>query len=179
MMMRNLAFLLATAALLFAMQQTKPGYARITGPINYHAGWKERGATQAFAAELIGGKVARRLKAGPKILTSSGVWVLVGVRAESLKESAMIASARWRDARGIEYRASDRVPSSLPVLTSARLEPGLPQTGVLVFEIPEQALRNGEITLALNPYWPLGGELALAAGPLGEAAILEEFDLQL
>lgn len=179
MMVRNLAILVVSVALLAAMQLTKPGYAEITAPIVSTADWKQAGATRSFKAEITGAKVARRLKSQSKTLTTSGVWVLIGVKAEALQESTTIGGARWVAQSGIEYLVSDRMPVRLELLTNNRLEPGIPKPGVLVFEIPEHELRGGTLHLQRSRFAPLGGELALSAGPIGDAPIEDEFDLQL
>lgn len=92
---------------------------------------------------------------GPPVLDTSGVWVLVRVRAEGLREPARIGYAALVDQQGRTFRSSSRADQDL---VDRPLQPQLEVEGEIVFEIPADAV--GPMQLRLSP---AGSDLRLDA----------------
>lgn len=172
----------AAIVALYAMQNTQPGYGDITGPLVVaRGGPKEALAARDFQVEVTGYKAARRLKTvqygKPGLLTTGGVWVLVAVKARALARTVTLTSASWEGPSRARYHASERLPSSLGMLSSARLDPGLEREALLAFEIPESELAGGTLRIAQTPYTPMRGEIVVGMPPFTGDRIVEELDL--
>ena len=83
---------------------------------------------------------------GPPVLDTAGVWVLVKVRVEGLREPTRIAYAALVDGQGRTFRSTFR--TSQP-LVDRTLQPQLPVEGEIVFEVPADAL--GQMRLRVSP----------------------------
>ena len=83
---------------------------------------------------------------GPPVLDTGGVWVLVKVRVEALREPTRIAYAALVDEQGRTFRATFRTTQNLVDRT---LQPQLPVEGEIVFEVPAAAL--GRMRLRVSP----------------------------
>jgi hypothetical protein len=79
-------------------------------------------------------------------LDTSGAWVIVDLTAAALSAPDLIERMLLRDEDGREYRASTRVEN--PMLKTP-FEPGIPERGDVVFEVPTDAL--GNVTLIALP----------------------------
>ena len=83
---------------------------------------------------------------GPPVLDTAGVWVMVKVRVESLREPTRIAYAALVDEQGRTFRSTFRTTQNLVDRT---LQPQLPVEGEIVFEVPADAL--GRMRLRASP----------------------------
>lgn len=177
------AGLLAMAVLaLYGMQRTSPGYADITRPIAVRGKLGENVQARTFALQTTGVRLARRLRyeayGQEHVLTTSGVWAVVGVRAEALAESLSIMSAGWRAQNGARYEASQRLSTFSRLISQQRLEPGLPRDGLIVFEVPESQLAGATILVSQASFLPLDSELEIDPGGLGASQVTEEIRLE-
>lgn len=84
-------------------------------------------------------------------LRPSGVFVVLNARATSLRAPLTLSTAFVRTADGREIYATDQVTS--PTLSSTELQPGFWKEGVVVVDVPADAL-NGA-SLVLSPRSPL------------------------
>ncbi|GAA1833479.1 hypothetical protein GCM10009682_59780 [Luedemannella flava] len=82
---------------------------------------------------------------------STGVWVIVTVRAASRDEPVAIGFAGLRDAAGRVYWASERVKQDLR--GGRTLQPGIRVEGEIAFEVPRAAPSGGlTVLLAKNMF---------------------------
>lgn len=78
---------------------------------------------------------------------TSGVWLIVKMRATSIKEPTSIAYAVLRDDRGRLFSASGRVRQAFD--GGRPLQPGVRVQGEIAFEIPRDAA-EGDLTVMLG-----------------------------
>jgi hypothetical protein len=76
---------------------------------------------------------------------TSGVWILVTVRLVALHEPVSVGYMALRDGQGRTYRASARISQ---VLDGWRLQPGVPVTGEVAFEVPVAVAGNLAVQFA-------------------------------
>jgi hypothetical protein len=82
---------------------------------------------------------------------TSGVWIIVKVKVVARGEPMGVAYAAVRDGKGNTYRASERIDQ--PLATASRtLQPGIPVTGEIAFEVPVGVATDLSVRLAKNPY---------------------------
>lgn len=104
-------------------------------------------------------------------LDTSGAWIVVDLTAAAVSSPEGIERLAVRDGDGREYFAASRVPN--PMLDGL-FEPGIPERGDVVFEVPTDAL--GDLTLRVmadSPHlWPRAiGEIALQTGEVEPEAV--------
>lgn len=88
---------------------------------------------------------------------TSGVWILVTVRLVALHEPIGVGYMALRDGQGRTYRASERLDQIL--IGGWSLEPGVPVTGEVAFEVPVAVAGNLSIRIAK----PSLGDLSMDA----------------
>ena len=82
-----------------------------------------------------------------KVMTTSGVWVVVTATLGATSASNSVARATWVGPTGLQYDSSDRA-GYMPGLPPHSLDPGLPKMARFVFEtLPDQVSR---VTLVLS-----------------------------
>lgn len=177
----SLALLIAATLLLYGLQRSGPGYAEITAALPSHGAAKQVLVTGDFEATVIGSKAARRLRhknfGQTQVLTTSGVWVVVGVKAKALKESMTLTAAHWQGSNGAAYFASDRVSSHPALLSQKTLQPGLDGQGIIIFEIPESELQGATLTISRTPFAALEPDVEVSMPDFEASKIVDEFDL--
>ena len=180
---RNISLGCAALLVLYAMQRTQPGYAEIIGPFVSRGIEKQGTATKEFEVQLTGFKAAHRLKTGrngkTSVLTTDGIWVLVGVKAKASKQSLTLTAASWQGPSKAIYYTSDRLPPHITMLANQRLEPGMEIQGLIIFEIPHSELQHATLRLAQNKFAPLAGEAEIVMPAFGGDRIVDEFDLDI
>lgn len=144
--------MVAAATLLAALQTTAPPYAVLTGPIRSAGHQSETVSSTTFSV-----KVHRVLKArtiayeqfGRAVdLQSSGVWVVVSAELHAFRETMPVRAATLIGASGRLYRQSRRAGGAPDVLSAKVVQPGLPTTGIFVFELPEDETRSLNLVLS-------------------------------
>jgi hypothetical protein len=142
----------AAAVLLAALQATTPPYAKLTGPISTVG---RQG--QTVSSDTFGVKVNRVLKAkaigydqfGRTVdLQSSGVWVVISAELQAFRKTMPVRAATLIGASGRMYRQSRRAGEAPNNLSVKTVQPGLPTTGLLLFELPEDELRDMKLVLS-------------------------------
>lgn len=152
----SLLLILASALALYGMQRSTPRYMDLTGPI------VERGVmgvavdTRLFQATIERVQFARQLAyrrlGAEQVRDTGGVWAIVWLRLAAADTSATMAEAAWLGPDGLAYRHTDRLSLARGVPPYA-LDPGLPRSVRLVFEIrPDQA--RGAALLLSSRYGP-------------------------
>ena len=145
------------ALLLFALQQTTPGYSEITGPITQQGVAGTRINARSFTLRVEKVILAERLRwqafGRSYDRDTGGLWAVALVEAEGTPSTATLGGAVWQAASGLRFEASQRAEQARGFLRGKRLEPGLPQRGLLIFEIGRDAARGGAL-LVSESRWP-------------------------
>ncbi|KQN72597.1 hypothetical protein [Devosia sp. Leaf64] len=164
-------FALGMTALVLAMlQTTTPPYAMLTGPIKTAGPQSERVTSATFAIDVATVKQARVLaydQFGKAVeLDTSGMWVVVSAKLEDFRQTMPVRAATLIGASGRRYRQSQRAGGAPDVLASKIVQPGLPTTGLFVFEIPEDEL--SKMTLVVSEQYDpqLQDEISVSLTPL-------------
>lgn len=167
----KLGTLVLAAVLLAGMQRYTPGYAEITGPIPLKGNLGETLAGRGFSVRADKVLLAEKLRFkayGREVeRDTGGVFALVIARLEAQPASITIGSAIWRSAQGVRFVTSPRVQGVPRLLGTDRLEPGLPQRGLFIFEVPREAVAGATLLVA-SSRWPrldTQVEIALPAKP--------------
>ncbi len=157
--LKGLGGVALTAAVLYGMQRTTPGYGDITAPRPIAGKLGHRVEGRTFAIDIGKVQLARTVitkgAARDGAFTTSGVWVLVEGTAEALNESLTLLSAEWLGPNGVRYAMSQRLSSLPGMLPGQRLEPGLPTPVLMAFEIPESQVAGGTLLIARSAWAPL------------------------
>ncbi|KRE14536.1 hypothetical protein ASE66_14310 [Bosea sp. Root483D1] len=168
---------LIAALLLAGMQRFTPGYAEITGPIPLKGDLGEtltgRGFTVRADKVLLAEKLRFKAYGREVERDTGGVFALVIARLDAQPVSTTVSGAIWRSAQGARFVASPRFQGAPRLLGTDRLEPGLPQRGVFIFEVPREAVAGATLLVAASR-WPrldTQAEIALPA-TLGTPASL-------
>lgn len=167
----------ATLAMLLAMRESMPNYNARMAPIVERGAPGEYVHGRRFAARVTAVETARMLRFArsgtPDSVEqrdSSGVWLIVQASAMAVQEPTLIGSAAILTRDGRRYEQSGRLYNAPPTLAARELQAGVASAGVLIFELPVDALAGARLALAANRIDPLDSELqidlALAAPPL-------------
>ncbi|CCJ48698.1 hypothetical protein AZ16_1652 [Bordetella bronchiseptica B18-5 (C3)] len=152
----TLALLLLAALALYGMQRSTPRYLDLTGPIVERGAMGEAVRTRQFDATVQRVQFARQLRyrslGRERVRETAGVWAVVWVRLAALDASTQVGEAAWLGPDALTYRHTDRLGLA-PGVPPYMLDPGLPRTVRLVFEIrPDQA--RGATLLLSERYSP-------------------------
>ncbi|WP_447920248.1 hypothetical protein [Achromobacter aegrifaciens] len=139
----TLLLVLAAALALYAMQRSTPRYMALTGPISVRGAMGQTVSARQFDVTVQRVQFARQLSyqrlSAPQTRETGGVWAIVWLRLAARGTSATVGEAAWLGPDGLAYRHTDRLVLARNQPPHA-LEPGLPRTVRLVFEIrPDQA----------------------------------------
>lgn len=151
------AALAIAALILFALQQTTPGYSEITGPITQNgvAGTviHARGFTLRVEKVVLAERLRWQAFGRSYDRDTGGLWAVAVVDAEGTPATTALNGATWQAASGLRFEASQRAESARGFLRGKRLEPGLPQRGLLIFEIGRDTARGGALLVSMSR-WP-------------------------
>lgn len=151
--------------LLWLMRTSLPSYDELTGPLPFTATPQAAAATDNLRIEL--GKPllskAVRYKAFGRAYerTTDGVWLIIPVEVQAMRESTQVRGAVWQALDGRRYAASQRVEDATGNLAGKNIQPGLPRRNLLVFELPEDAAHDGVLLLSEQAFPRLAAELRL------------------
>ncbi len=167
----KLGALVLAVMLLVGMQRYTPSYAEITGPIPLKGNLGETLTGRIFSVRgdkvLLAEKLRFKAYGREVERDTGGVFALVIARLEAQPASVNVGSAIWRSAQGVRFVASPRVQGAPRLLGTDRLEPGLPQRGLFIFEVPREAVAGATLLVA-SSRWPrldTQVEIALPAKP--------------
>lgn len=138
--------------LLAFFQSTTPRYAKLTGPIVTTGAQAQTVASTTFSIKVT--KVERARTVAYKRFGRSterqtqGIWVIVSSELRSMQETMQVREAAIRGASGRLYRQSRRVGDAPQQVVEKFLQPGLPTTGIFIFELPEQ--ETSDMTLVVS-----------------------------
>ncbi|PSH67693.1 hypothetical protein CU102_17560 [Phyllobacterium brassicacearum] len=181
----NILVLCAAIVVLYGMQQSKPHYMDLTGPIPVPGKMHDKVRTRQFDVIVDNVVFARELTferfGTTKVMTTSGVWVVVTVALGATSASNSVARATWVGPTGLQYDSSDRT-GYLPGLPPHSLEPGLPKMARFVFEtLPDQV--SGATLVLSNQLFPrLDSQAHIAIDDFkkfndGQPLVLDSFDM--
>lgn len=175
----KLGALVLAAMLLVGMQRYTPGYAEITGPIPLNGSLSEtltgRGFTVRADKVLLAEKLRFKAYGREVERDTGGVFALVIARLEAQPASINVGSAIWRSAQGARFVASPRFQGAPRLLGTDRLEPGLPQRGIFIFELPREAVEGATLLVAASR-WPrldTQAEITLPAKPDAPTPVID------
>lgn len=148
----SIAMTIVSLAVLAALQATTPPYAMLTGPIKTAGRQADVVAGTMFSARVKQVQKARTLvwdQFGRAVeRQSSGTWVVVSAELQAMRETLPVRGATVIGASGRLYRQSRRADSAPNVLSAKLVQPGLPTTGIFIFEMPEEETRDMELVLS-------------------------------
>lgn len=179
---RVAAGLLVAAALLLAMRETTPNYDARVGPIVERGKPGEFVHGRRFAARVDAVTTASRLRfarSGDAMeqRDSSGTWLIVQASAMAVREPLLIGSAAILTRDGRRYDSSGRLYTAPGQLTLRELQPGVSGQGLLIFELPADAVAGASLVLAANRLDRLDSELHISLGLDTAPAPREFYDL--
>ena len=91
--------------------------------------------------------------------------LLVAVEMRVDRQTMPIRAATIRGASGRLYRQSRRADGAPQLLSTKTVQPGLPTTGLLVFELPEEETRDMSLLLSSQYSPQLQDEIETALDP--------------
>ncbi len=149
----TLALLIVACVVLWGMLSTTPNYTRLLAPIESrgNAGDFVRGRT--IAVRVDGIEVARRVHGNclgrDRFFDTSGVWVVVHATATSIERPERVASTALESPDGTRYAHTQRLDSCSDLLLhEMQLQPDVPASGVLIYELPRTALQGAKLIAA-------------------------------
>lgn len=136
----------------------------------------ERGSGRNIAATVGAVTIAKSISAESG-WSADGTWVVIEITAEASSDQVhgllSLATLKIGDRT---YSASERGPDEM-TLYRTQLVPGVPQTGSVLFEVPEDALRgSGILRLATSPT-PWGDSILQVSIDLDSAERVDESDI--
>lgn len=102
-------------------------------------------STRDLDVRVTGVRGAGKIKDDERTHDTGGVWIIVKLRVATRTEAGLIPYAAVRDGKGRTFRLSSRIEQSLDGRT---LQPGIPLTGELVFEVPRDAASDLTVLFA-------------------------------
>jgi hypothetical protein len=166
---------IATAIVLATLQTTTPPYAMLTGPLRTSGAASETVAGKTFSVDVLDIAKARTIaydQFGKAVeLESSGVWIVVSAELHGFEQTMPVRAATLIGASGRLYRQSQRAGGAPNVLSAKTLQPGLPTTGLFIFELPED--ETAGMTLVVSEQYDpqLQDEIVVSLGPHAAAPL--------
>lgn len=183
--MRRLVSVLGVFLAIFALyvlQKSLPTYGDITSPIVVPGSIGEKVTARNFELTVTQLGFARNIKLAAfgteRSFGTSGIWAIVEAEAAARNETVTLTSATWLGADGLRYLASERINNAPGLLGRQRLEPGLPQRVLMIFEFPEGEMSKGTLLVARYPFQPLDNELHIAMESSAAPLIHDEVMLE-
>lgn len=145
-------FAIVAAVLLATLQATTPPYAVLTGPIKTAGKQAETVSGRTFGVEINRVVKARTIsyeRFGRSVdLQTSGVWVVVHAELNAFRQTMPVRAATIIGASGRLYRQSRRAGEAPNNLSAKTVQPGLPTTGVFIFELPEDETQSMRLVVS-------------------------------
>ncbi|MBD9524759.1 hypothetical protein IB262_33325 [Ensifer sp. ENS02] len=183
---RNLAALGATIFVCYGLQQTKPRYSDLTGPIAVNGVVDEAVDGRTFSIKLdrltLANNVSRSRFGKLSVYSTSGVWIIIEATLAATTSTTVISEAVLKGPTGLEYRQSRRLgPGSK--MAPHRAEPGLPKSVLFFFEVPRNQVRGSTLLVSENRVPRLDAQVRIGLEPLladptqGPTPILDAYRL--
>lgn len=156
---RSVFYVLVALGLLYAMRASIPNYNGQMAPVLVRGKPGEYVEGRRFSARVDGTETARvvrypRIGARDDVESrdTSGVWLAVRVSAMARQTPVTINGADIVTSDGRRYQQSGRLYNAPPQLTSRELQPDIASDGVLLFELPADALPGAALALTENRF---------------------------
>lgn len=182
----TLLLVLGAALALYAMQHSTPRYMALTGPITVRGAMGQTLGARQFDVTVQRVQFAKQLSyqrlGGPQTRETGGIWAIVWLRLAAKDTSATVGEAAWLGPDGLAYRHTDRL-----VLARNQpphvLEPGLPRTVRLVFEIRPDQARGATLLLSARYDPRLDSQVRIALDDVpvdgaGQPVAVARYDLE-
>lgn len=145
------------------LQSTTPSYAVLTGPIETIGQQKDTVSSTTFSVKvdkIIRAKTIAFTRYGKPIeRQTEGVWVIASIELQTKYETMTIQAAAIEGASGRLYRQNHRADGAPRLVPTKELQPGLPTTGILVFEMPEEEAHDMTLVVSRQPAPQLDSEI--------------------
>ena len=168
-LLQSILMVAVAGAILLFLQSTTPPYAMLTGPIKRTGAQGDTVASRTFTARVdkaVQAKTIAYNRFGKDVeRETGGVWLLVAVEMRVDRQTMPIRAATIRGASGRLYRQSRRADGAPQLLSTKTVQPGLPTTGLLVFELPEEETRDMSLLLSSQYSPQLQDEIETALDP--------------
>lgn len=165
---RSVLLVVVSLALLYAMRASIPNYDGMTGPVverGAFATWTQGRRLAARADAVTTARVVRYAKSGAADVLAehdtSGVWLVVDATARGVTEPVTLMKAQIETRDGRRYARTERLGIGARQLSAVELQPGIDSRGVLVFELPADALVGTRLVLADTLFPLLDSELSI------------------
>lgn len=167
--MRQLSVLALTlpvaGALLYWLQYSTPGYADLTGPIKAVGLQADAVDSNSFSARIVAARSSPRLaftRYGKKIeRDTDGIWLVLKVEVLAERETMLLGAASIKGASGRLYRQSERASGITGEISAQSLQPGLPKSALIVFELPRSETTQMTLVLSRNRSPRLDDEVSI------------------
>lgn len=165
---------ITTALVLATLQATTPPYAMLTGPIRTSGHASDVVASKTFSLKVREISKAKTIAydqfGKPVVLHSSGVWIVVAAELRGFERTMPVRAATMVGASGRLYRQSQRAGGAPNILAAKILQPGLPTTGIFIFEMPEDEMANMTLVVSEQYDPQLRDEVAVSLDTNGIVA---------
>ncbi|MFI6291883.1 hypothetical protein ACIBEJ_09885 [Nonomuraea sp. NPDC050790] len=154
--MNKLIALVASALLLVAVgavQRLRPDADRVYQPLSSTGAVGQDVRTTPYTVRVERAETGRELELTGILdkkekRATKGVWVVVHLTATATQERVQLGTVELEALNGTRYGVTDRFST----LDSADLDPGIPQRGVLAFELPPDAVRGTVLRITKARY---------------------------
>ncbi len=181
----SLLLALIAALALYAMQHSTPRYMALTGPITARGNMGQTVSARLFDVTVERVQFARQLSypslSARQTRDTGGVWAIVWLRLAARDTSATVGQAAWLGPDGLAYHHTDRLVLA-PGQPPHALEPGLPRTVRMVFEIRPDQARGATLLLSARYDPRLDSQVRIALDdvpldPAGQPIAAARYDL--
>jgi hypothetical protein len=136
--LRLTVLILATLAIGAAMLPLKPRTGSNQGEFVRTGNVGKPVDARSFRVTVLDVTGGTTIDANPPVETT-GVWVLVRIRVDSVKDPVAMGYAAVRDERGRTYQDAGKIDQ--PLVGGREIQPGVPIEGVVVFEVARDVKR--------------------------------------
>ena len=163
----NLLSVILGAVALGAMMNTIPDYNSSFQPFAVVADDDGVGQGRLFTAELVGLKTAGIVsytRFGEDVSRDTSATFLVADLSITGRSESRQLEAIWLGATGRQYNQTARLEDAPRNLSTVRVEPGLTDRAIAVFEVPEDEIVGGQLALIPRGRFPMDSAVHFA-GP--------------
>lgn len=161
--MKKVALALVLLVAIGVAQRLIPDADRIYRPIASHGELRQDVAALPYTLRVDGVEIGRTLTIDDERKTTQGVWVVLRATATATKEQARLGNVALVTRSGAQYGVTDRLLG----FDAANLDPGIPQSGTLAFELPKGQV-EGAVLRVTNARYASIHQLNGALGPAVE-----------
>lgn len=162
-LLTSLLLVVAAFAVLAFLHSTTPSYAVLTGPLETFGPQRQTVESDVFSLKankvLRAKTLAFKRYGSPVSLDTQGIFVIVTADAETKHETMPLRAAAIEGASGRLYRQSHRADGAPQLFSDKTLQPGLPASGLFIFEMPEDETAGMTLIVSRQPGPQLDAEI--------------------